>query len=270
MNRVALLACLAHAGLVAADEAPTWTTYAALRNDAFTDLTPPLDDQGFTHDNLVSLVRTHSALGFGGRAMHRWLTSNADYRRWDQLEIVALVEWRPALASSLTHIDTQGRLGPTLGGNFGGRYLQNGWHSVSGTGPTLEQGGLANDYAGDRSIGLVAGVRGRGQLGDDRLRGYAVMDGQVGLGGGVSTIETALGGSASARHIGAHVEIAVTRYHASDELLALPGGYGSGWQLEWRAGVHVAWSRFRVSYQYRANEGGSGEPIGVIAFQSIR
>jgi hypothetical protein len=30
--------------------------------------------------------------------------------------------------------------------------------------------------------------------------------------------------------------------------------------------VEVAWSRYRLSYEYRANEGGSGEPIGVLAF----
>ena len=269
MKRIALLACLAP-GLAAADGAPTWTTYAALRNDAFTDLTPPLDDQGFTHDNVVSIVRAHGELGFGGRVMHRWLTADRDDRRWDQLELTALVEWWPPIATTRLRVDTQGRLGPTLGGNFGGRYLQNGWHEISGTGPTLDSGQLADDYPGERRIGLLAGARGRGRFGDERLHGYAILDGQLGLGGGVSTMETAIGGQASTRRLGFHVEIAVTRYRVTDALLALPGGYGAGWQLEWRAGFHVAWSRFRIAYQYRANEGGSGEPIGVIAFESVR
>ncbi len=270
MKRLVALAWLAGGANATAGDAATWHTYAALRNDAFTDLTPPLDDQGFTHDNVFQLVRARGELGFGGRFMHRWLTSNVDYRRWDQLELTALAEWRPALDLARIHIDTQGRLGPTFGGNFGGRYLQNGWHAISGTGPTLDSGNLADDYFGARRFGVLAGARARGTLGNERLNGYAIIDGQVGLGAGVSSVETAVGGSASTRHVGSHVEIAVTRYRVSDELLALPGGYGAGWQLEWRAGIHVAWSRFRISYQYRANEGGSGEPIGVIAFQSRR
>jgi len=267
-----LTASMATSSAALADDS-TWHTYAALRNDAFTDLTPPLDDQGFTHDNAFSLVRTRGDLGFGGRFMHRWLTSNVDYRRWDQLEVVSLVEWRvptPTIGDLPFRIDTIGRFGPTLGGNFGGRYLQNGWHSLSGTGPTLESGYLADDYPGDRRIGVLAGARGRLQLGDDRLQGYAIVDVQAGLGGGVSSFETVLGGASSARHLGAHVELAASRYHVSDDNLALPGGYGRGWQLEWRIGFHIAWSRFRVSYEYRANEGGSDEPIGVIAFESWR
>jgi hypothetical protein len=269
VKRIVAVACLARAGLAVADDAPRWTTYAALRNDAFTDLTPPLDDRGFTHDNVFSLLRADGDLALGGRAIHRWLTSNTDRRRWDQVDLVALIEWRPALTICGLRVDTQGRLGPTLGGNFGGRYLQNGWHTASGTGPTLDQG-LANDYPGDRRLGMVTGLRARGRFGDDRTHGFAVLDGQLGLGGGVSSIETALGGSASTRHFGIDLELAITRYRVSDELLALPGGYGAGWQIEWRAGFHVAWSRFRLSYQYRMNEGGSGEPIGVIAFESKR
>lgn len=268
--------CIAVTLLVAAptaradsDAPPRWRTYAAFQNDVFTEVSPPIDDFGFTHDNVLSIVHTPGDLGFGGRAMHRWITSNRDYRRWDRVELVGLVEKRwPGLPIML---DTQGRVGPTLGGNFGGRYLQNGWHSVSGTGGTLEMGALANDYPGDRSVGLLVGGRGRAQLGDERLHGYTVLDGQLNAGGGgVSSGEAALGGSASTRHVGMHAEIAISRYRVSDEWLALPGAYRSGWQLEWRVGVHVAWSRFRVLYEYRANEGGSGEPIGVVAFEAVR
>lgn len=269
MIRDAVIAIVSLAPLVAmADDRDgvAWHTYAAFRNDAFTELDFPVDDVGFTHDSVVSVVRARGDLGFGGAFMHRWLTSNRDFRRWDQLDLLAVVDKR--WLGAPVRLDTRGRLGPTFGGNFGGR--QNGWHELSRTGGTLEHGSLADDYPGDRRVGLVVGGRGRAQLGEDRLHGYGIFDGQAGLGAGVSSIETALGGSASTRHVGAHLEIAVTRYRVTDPLLALPGGYGSGWQLEWRVGVHVAWSRFRVSYQYRANEGGSGEPIGVLAFESVR
>ena len=243
--------------------AETWHTYAAFRNDVFTEVVPPIDDQGFTHDNVFSLVRRQENRGYGGRAVHRWITSRTDRRRWDQLDIVALAE------QHADWVSLEERLGPTLGGNFGGQYLQNGWHTLTRTGPTIDEG-LANDYAGTRDIGVLAGARARAQLGDARTHGYALVDGQVGLGAGVSSFETAVGGSAGTRHVGAHLELAVTRYRVSDEYLALPGAYGDDWNLEWRVGVYVAWSRFRVSYHYRANEGGSGEPIGVFAFQSVR
>jgi hypothetical protein len=53
------------------------------------------------------------------------------------------------------------------------------------------------------------------------------------------------------------------RFHVLSDALAIPSGYGAGWQLGWRVGVHVAWGRMRIAYEYRANEGGSGEPIGL-------
>lgn len=244
--------------------AETWDTYAALRNDAFSEALPPFDDVGFTHDNVFALRRQHGDLAFGGGFQHRWITSRIDRRRWDQVDLVARGE------HAWPHrITTSARIGPTLGGNFGGRYLQNGWHSISGTGPTVDQG-LANDYPGGRKIGLLAGLGARIEVGEELLRGFARVDGQLAGGAGVSSVDSTIGGSVVWRHVGAEAELALTRYHVADPNLALPGAYGSGWQLEWRAGVFVAWSRFRVSYQYRANEGGSGEPIGVIAFQSRR
>ena len=42
---------------VAPSAVPTGLGFRA--GAAFTDLTPPLDDQGFTHDNVVSIVRAH-------------------------------------------------------------------------------------------------------------------------------------------------------------------------------------------------------------------
>jgi hypothetical protein len=63
-----------------------------------------------------------------------------------------------------------------------------------------------------------------------------------------------------------HGELAYERFAATDDALTLPGGYGTGpSHLAWRLGVHVAWGRVMIAYEYRANEGGSGEPIGVVA-----
>jgi hypothetical protein len=269
-RRLALAAVIAGSPAARADRSDdagetAWHTYAAFRNDVFTELLPPIDDRGFTHDNVFSLRRQQGALSFGGGFVHRWITSTRDRRRWDQLDVVATGE------QTLDHGVTLGlRIGPTLAGNFGGRYLQNGWHTLTGSGPTLAEG-LADDYPSRREVGALLGARARVTRGRDRVQAWAVLDGQIAAGRtGVTAIESAAGGSASVGAVGLHAELAVTRYHATDPYLRLPGGYGVGWQLEWRAGVHVAWSRFRITYQYRANEGGSGEPIGVIAFQSRR
>jgi hypothetical protein len=245
--------------------AETWYTYAAFRNDVFSEAIPPMDDVGFTHDNVFSLRRANDRDAFGGAFQHRFITSRDDRRRWDQVDLVALGE-RTLPYGLLAGV----RLGPTLGGNFGGRWMQNGWHSISGTGPTVDEG-LANDYPGGRRIGALAGAHVRWQVERDYLQGYAILDSQVAVGQtGVTSVESVAGGHARWWHLGASAELAVARYHVSDDNLALPGGYRTGWQLEWRVGVDVAWSRFRVSYQYRANESGSGEPVGVIAFQSRR
>lgn len=260
--RRALGVLLAIEGAAGADEVH-WLTEVAIRNDVFADLTPPIDDAGFTHDNLVSVRREHGELRFGGSFLHRWITSRVDRRRWDQVEVLALAErtWLPRLTTSA-------RLGPSLGGNFGGRKMQNGWHALSGTGPTLEEG-LQSDYPGDRRIGITAGVGARIELGD-AFGGYGVADGQVAIGTGLAAFEIAAGARASSRHVVAYVEIALQRYHPVDPNLGLPGGYGTGFQVAWRVGVDVRWSRFQLGYEYRANEGGSGEPVGVIAFQSRR
>jgi hypothetical protein len=240
--------------------------YAAVQNDAFTDVTPPLDDTGFTHDNVLAIGVLRGDYVIGGRVFDRWITSTIDRRRWDQLDLLATLE-RPLWPAVIA----QARIGPTLGGNYGGQYIQNGWHSLSGTGPTVDQG-LANDYPGDRTSGILAGARVHAEAAATRgavhAMGYSNVDGQGSIGAGVSSIEAALGGWIGGHHVGAHLEAAVTRYHVADPNLALPGGYGVGWQFEWRAGIDVSWSgsRYRLAYEYRANEGGSGEPIGVVAF----
>jgi hypothetical protein len=253
--------------------------YAALQNDVFTELIPPIDDTGFTHDNVVAIGVERGDCVIGGRIFDRWITSKADRRRWDQLDLFATFEqilW-PAPITDATappsrwSLSAQARVGPTFGGNFGGMYLQNGWHSLSGTGPTTVEG-LANQYPGDTTAGVVGGAHVHANLvmSEARVRShaYANVDGQGSVGAGVSSLEGSLGGWLGAHHVGAHVEVAVTRYHVADPNLALPGGYGLGWQFEWRAGIDVTWSRsrYRLAYEYRANEGGSGEPIGVVAF----
>ena len=252
---------------------PYWYTYAAFRNDAFTELDPPIDDVGFTHDNVFALRRREGVYTFGGSWIHRFITSRADRRRWDLVELFAtgereLVAWTDG-AGRPHRVSTIGRAGPTLGGNWGGRYLQNGWHVISKTGPTIEEG-LANNYPGDRRYAFTVGGRVRASVGE-RLQAYSFIDGQLALGGtGVTSMQATVGGNAATKYLGAHGEVAVARYHVSDPYLALPGAYGTGFQFEWRVGVDVHWSRFRVGYEYRANESGSGEPLGVIEFSSTR
>jgi hypothetical protein len=270
---------------------PYWLTYAAFRNDVFTELDPPIDDFGFTHDNVFALRRQAGTDTFGGSFVHRFITSRQDRRRWDLIEVFATGERsfaldRISLAATL-------RTGPTLGGNFGGRYMQNGWHAISKTGPTVDEG-LANNYPDDRELGFVVGGRARASIsaaGADtslapaRLsaagadtsiaraltQAYSFVDGQFALGGtGVTSMQAALGGNLASEHLGAHIELAIARYHVGDPNLALPGAYRTGWQFEWRVGVDVHWSRFRLGYEYRANESGSGEPMGLLEVSTTR
>lgn len=238
-------------------------------NDAFSELEPPLDDQGFTTDLSFAMWRPYRGYLIGGSWFHRWLTEVGGYRRHDLLEVTATVErsWGERRVRELT---VTLRSGPAFTGNFGGRFLQNGWHSISGSGPTLDSGGLADMYIANRAFGWLAGERAVGAIGIPAVQAYGVIDAQVSLGTGVSSFELAAGARAYHRircvELGAHAEIALDRFATSDDALTLRGGYGTGsWQRAWRAGVHVAWNRTMIAYEYRANEGGSGEPIGVLA-----
>ncbi len=227
--------------------------YASVRNDIF-ELVPPIDDLGFTHDNVLAVARRRGEYTFGVFVMDRWITSLTDRRRWDQIDAFLTGErpWGEHLVSSL-------RVGPSFGGNFGGRYLQHAWHST-GTGSTH---GGADLYDGERAAGFVSGARLRGVVGE-RVQGYLVVDGQLALGkSGVSSFETASGVTIAGQLLSAHAEVALTRYHVADPNLALPGAYGVGWQREWRTGLAVHWSTYRFGYQYRHNEGGSHQPIGL-------
>jgi hypothetical protein len=255
---------------------PHWLTYAAFRNDVFTELDPPIDDVGFTHDNVFALRRQAGRDTLGGSFVHRFITSRVDRRRWDLVELFATGE-RILMEPEPLAVTATVRAGPTLGGNWGGRYMQNAFHAITKLGPTVDEG-LANDYPGSREIGFVAGGRARASVSRDRspLRGpateaYSFVDGQVAIGGtGVTSMQAAIGGNLASAHVGAHLEIAVARYHVGDPYLALPGAYRSGWQFEWRVGVDVHWSRFRLGYEYRANESGSGEPMGLFEVSTTR
>ena len=256
---------LALALALPAARAETWRVRAAIDNDAFTEVIPPLDDQGFTNDFALAIARAEGELAIGGAVLHRMITSRRDRRRWDQLDVVATAERASPRAGTAT-----AWLGAALGGNLGGRAIQNGWHSISGTGNTLDEG-LQDTYDGGRRAALLLGARETAAVGR-RVQGYGVLAGQLAIGGtGVTRVEAAAGvrgrGHLGRTELGAHGELAVTRYHVGDPNLALPGGYRDGGQLEWRLGAHVAWSNYRISYEYRANEGGSGEPLGVLAFE---
>lgn len=236
----------------------------AIGNDVFTELDPPIDDSGFTNDLEVAFWRPVRGYVVGGQLVHRWITEVTMQpmgRRRDLVDLLATAErtWRFVTPSL--------RIGPTVTGNLGGRWMQNGWHALCGCGTLLEDG-LQSEYEGDGEAGVLAGGRVRVAAGT-WAQAYTFVDGQLALGTGVSAIEAAAGGALEGARgrtrFGAHGELAVMRFRVVDERLALPGAYRSGWQGAWRLGVHVARGRVRVDYEYRANEDGSGEPFGVVA-----
>lgn len=256
---------LPHDAAGEATDGARWSLYLALRNDVFTELDPPIDDQGFTHDNALALWRRDGDYRVGGSFLQRIITSRQDRQRWDLVELFARGEraWPELVSRGVRSITTSLRIGPTLAGNLGGRFIQDRFHALTGTGPTLDEG-LQDTYDGDRRIGLVIGGGASASSGG-WLRTYSVLDGQLALGQtGVTSLEGALGARADRAYIGAHAEIAATYYDVGDPNLELPGAYRPGWHFEWRLGVEVHWSRYRVGYTYRANESGSGEPMGVV------
>lgn len=241
----------------------------AMGNDTFSEAAPPYDDDGFTHEMDVRFWRPYRGYLIGGRLFDRWITEvprSAGGRR-DLIEVVGTIErmWE----AGGRDLSVSGRAGPSFTGNLGGRWMQNGFHNLCGCGQTLDQG-LQSRYDGDGGVGALIGSRVRGSVGIPVAQAYGVVDGQAVLGAGVTWIDAAAGARlttwAGWAELSAHGEVAVMRFHAADERLAIPGGYGTGWQGAYRIGVHMAWSRFRIEFQYRANEGGSGEPIGVVAF----
>jgi hypothetical protein len=242
----------------------------AIANDVFTAARPlGSDDNGFTNDLDFSFWRPYRAYLVGGRLYDRWITEETPIggRRRDLVDLLATVErtWG-APARSLR---VAARFGPTFTGNLGGRWMQNAFHTTCRCGRPLDAG-LQDTYEGDNDAGVLAGTRAVGAAGTAWAQGYATADLQGSLGTGVSSVEGALGGrllgNSGNNRFGGHVEIAVNRFHVDDERLAIPGGYRSGWQSTWRAGVYYARGRVRVDFEYRDNEDSSGQPIGVLAF----
>jgi hypothetical protein len=242
-----------------------------IRNDVFTELVPPIDDVGFTNDLELAFWRPYRGFVLGGRWLDRLVTEGyRDFgpgdRRQDLVELVGTIEktWGTLLRSFVV----TARAGSVTTGNWGGRYYQNGFHSLCRCGVLLGEG-LASRYPEERAYGALAGARAVATEGIEHAQAYVAIDGQASVGTGVTFVDAAIGGRLRTRvrhvELGTHAEIAAMRFHVLSDALAIPGGYGSGWQLGWRIGVHVAWDRVRIDYEYRANEGGSGEPVGMLA-----
>ena len=243
-----------------------------IRNDTLTELVPPMDDLGFTNDLELAFWRPYRGFVIGGRVFDRLVTETADQfgpgeRRQDLLELVGTIEktWGVIDLHSVT---LTGRAGPVVTGNWGGRWYQNAFHTVCHCGTLLEEG-LAHRYPEGRAYGALIGARVVASEGGEHAQAYSAIDGQASLGTGVTWVDAAMGGRLRTRvngvALGLHAEIAAMRFHVESDALAIPGGYRPGWQLGWRIGAHVAWGRVRVEYEYRANEGGSGEPIGALS-----
>jgi hypothetical protein len=239
----------------------------AIGNDVFTELDPPIDDAGFTNDIDLHFWRPLRGYLVGGRLIHSWITERTRLpmgRRRDLVDLVATGE-----RTYLGWLTPSARLGPTFTGNLGGRWMQNGWHTLCRCGTLLEDG-LQSKYERDTAIGLLAGARVHaGYTLAYGFTPYAFVDGQLSLGTGVDTFESTTGLAFEARagrnRFGTHGEVAALRTHVVDDRLALPGGYRPGWHGAWRVGVHFARGRIRIDYEYRANDRGSGEPFGVVA-----
>ena len=241
----------------------------AIGNDSFTAARPVgSDDNGFTNDLELHFWRPWRGYLIGARVVDRWITEEIAVggRRRDVVTVLATGErtWSENERSLLL----AARVGPTFTGNLGGRSMQNAFHIACHCGRSLDEG-LQDTYEGDTDAGVLAGGRAVGSIGLSWIQAYVVGDAQLSVGTGVSSIEGALGGrilgSSGCNRFGAHVELAVNRFHVDDDRLAIPGSYRRGFQGAWRAGIHFARGRVRADFEYRANEGGSGQPIGVFA-----
>lgn len=241
---------------------------AAFGNDIFAKL-DPADDDGFTNDIDLRFWRPKDEYQIGGRLFDRWVTEEPRVagRRRDLLELVATGErsWGEGPARLLT---LAARAGPVFTGNLGGRWTQNAFHTVCHCGAPLDEG-LQHIYERGNKAGALIGGRPRASIGVPWAQVYGVIDAQVAVGTGVTFVDAAGGGSLIGRRgpveVGMHVELAAMRFHVVDEGLAIPGGYRPGWQGAYRFGVYFARGWFRVEYEFRSNEGGSGSPIGIVA-----
>lgn len=244
-------------------------------NDLFSEL-PPADDSGFTSDfKLESLHRTRAGR-VGARLFYRMITEQyepgtlrAPKRRWDQLDAIGVLQrtrdWRQF------HFLWEGRGGVTLVGNLGGRKIQNGWHQLSKSGATLDEG-LQNTYAGGRRPAIITGSRFSITRQLQILEVSAGADGQFALGStGVSFISGFVGVSTELDtgdyRFDFGGEVALENYSTRDPNLALFGAYAAGGDhFAFRVHAVMRTRLYSVGWQYRANEGGSGEPTGLFLF----
>jgi hypothetical protein len=263
-TRLSFAIVFAYAGIARAD------LRVAFDNDIFARFDPH-DDDGFTNDIDIRFWRPLAGYNIGGRLFDRWVTEEprvAGHRR-DLIELVASGErsWGDGPARLLT---LGMRAGPVFTGNLGGRWMQNAFHITCHCGASLDEG-LQSQYQGGQDAGVMAGGTARGSIGLPWLQAYGVADTQAAAGTGVTFVDVAAGGSAIGRfgptEVGFHFELALMRFHVVDDQgLGMPGGYRPGWQTGYRTGVYVAHAWLRVEYEMHSNEGGSGSPIGLVAF----
>ncbi len=243
----------------------------AFENDIFAHAGRADDDDGFTNDLDIRFWRPYRDYRIGGKLFDRWVTEEPRMSggRRDLGELVATGErtWGDGPARSLT---LGARVGPTVTGNLGGRRMQSAFHASCGCGATVDEG-LQSRYVGGGDAGALVGGGARGSIGTSWIQGYGVIDGQAAVGTGVTFIDSAAGASMLGRwgrtEVGAHFELVVMRFHVADDRgLGIPGGYRPGWQTGYRVGGYFARARFRIEYELHSNEGGSGSPIGIVAF----
>lgn len=261
------------AGTARADRRPElrrWDLELAWWNDFFSEL-PPVDDAGFTNDTVAALRwRLAPDRALRVAAVHRMVTERWGRRRWDQLDLAGAYERRWPLGRFVAQVE--GRGGLVVAGNLGGLALQDGWHRWTGTGPTVDEG-LPDRYDGERRAAALIGARAELEWPAQWARPYGGLDGALALGStGVSSF-AAFAGVAAALPLGREVELvawfelAAGRYATGDPNLAMPGGYGTdGWQASPRLGAALRGRAWQLAWEWRGNEGGSGEPTGVVAF----
>jgi hypothetical protein len=261
IGRLFAAACVV-AGVAHADD---WQMRAVLGNDAFNGVLSYPDDNGFTNDLALAIRRIHGAYGIGGSILDRMITSSQTEQRCDLVELFATASWvlRPGVFAEL-------RLGPTVVGNLGGFWIQSRWHRLTRTGPH-DPHELPSAYPGELRAGGVGGLRLEAGYGAP-LRLFGAVDGQVATGEtGVTFGEGDAGLDASVHigpaELGIYGELALARYHVDDVRLAMPGAYRPGWQVDRRIGVHAGWGRYRLSFEYRTNESGSGEAFSMFTLE---
>lgn len=240
-------------------------------NDVFSERSPA-DDTGFTSDFEVDVwIRLHRGT-VRARMMHRTITERFSRRRWDQLDLIVAYEdeLRPRRD---TYVELAGRAGLTFGGNFGGCAVQNTWHELTGSGITVDEG-LQNQYDGGRRAAVLGGLRAALVHGVSIAKLRAGTDAQATLGNtGVATLGGFAGGDLSVPirrwRLLLTTELALIRYWTSDPNLTLRSAYGVGeWQRQFRVGLGAGIGATSFGWQYRSNEGGSGEPTGVVWFST--